>query len=258
MRWCERLRSIWTESNACPPRRLKDISKKTFWLKRWSPNMKNSSKCYKKKILIVVPSLAGGGAERVAIHLANYLDKDSHNIFLVLFEAKNDYINHLSPKVTIRYLNKTNRWDFLKIILRLKDTLRAIKPDAVISFLSYANYVTVLASMFLKKRRFNIIITEHNDLRQYLPKAPFSFLKKRLMKFTYNRADKVVSVSKKIKEILIEELDIMPAKVTTIYNPISLDTIASSVQEEIKHPFLNNNDAQLIVSVGRLVQQKKV
>jgi len=44
----------------------------------------------KKKIVFIIPSLAGGGAERVVVHLINHLDKKKYDILLVLFENKQD------------------------------------------------------------------------------------------------------------------------------------------------------------------------
>ncbi len=51
----------------------------------------NSTKVSKKKLLFIVFSLAGGGAERVVAHLLNHLDKQKYSILLVMFENIQEY-----------------------------------------------------------------------------------------------------------------------------------------------------------------------
>ena len=52
--------------------------------------------------------------------------------------------------------------------------------------------------------------------------------------FIYNRADKIITVSKKIKEDLAQNFGIKEAKLVTIYNPYKVQNISSLSQEDIK------------------------
>jgi len=97
-------------------------------------------------------------------------------------------------------LNKKSRWDFFGLIWKLGKIICNYKPTTVISSLHYTNIVAVLASLCLK-RKFKLIICEHCYHRKYLPDVRLRFLKRRLMEFTYRKADMVVAVSKGIKEI---------------------------------------------------------
>ena len=209
-----------------------------------------------KKLLFVISSLCGGGAERVVIHQINHLNKDKYDIFLVIFENKLDYRKDLVSPVRIVCLYKKSRWDFFKLILQLRGLICDYKPAVVISSLNYTNIVTVLASMFMK-RKFRVILCEQNYPRKYLSEVRLGYLKKWLMKLTYRKADGIVSVSKGIKRVLVEDFNIRSEKIITIYNPISLETVREESQKEIEHPFFKDKNAQVIISAGRLVEQKR-
>ena len=211
----------------------------------------------KMKILFIIPSLVFGGAERVLIHLINSLNKDKYSICLVLFEDIPDYKGELHFSGEIVYLDKKSRWDFLKLILKLRKTMKTYQPDTVLSFLDYTNIITGIASLFLK-RKFKLILCERNYPPAYLPKARLTYLRRWLMKFTYRKADKILTVSKSIARVLEEDFNIKSEKIKTIYNPIMLNKIKDKCQKEIKHPFFEDERAQIIISVGRLTEQKRL
>lgn len=54
----------------------------------------------KKKICFIVPSLGGGGAERVAFHLLNNLNLDNFDLsVVVVYKDKGDYLKDLRKEV---------------------------------------------------------------------------------------------------------------------------------------------------------------
>jgi hypothetical protein len=69
-----------------------------------------------KKILFVIPSLAGGGAERAFVLLLQYLDRSKFAPSLILLEEKNEYRSDIPSDVAIRVLGKRIRYDFFEII----------------------------------------------------------------------------------------------------------------------------------------------
>jgi len=210
----------------------------------------------KKKILFVIPSLVCGGAEKVIVNLINYLDKSRYEILLVLFERKVDYLKDLTPFCRVVFLNKKHRWDFFVLFFKLWKIVADYKPDVILSSLYYANIITVITSLFFKKE-FKLILSEHSYPSKYLAKARCGRLKKCLMRFTYKRADKIVTVSKGIENLLEREFNIDPRKMKAIYNPISIKEIREKSKEEVVHPFFRDSKAQVIIGVGRLTEQKR-
>lgn len=210
----------------------------------------------KKKLLFVVASLGGGGAERAMVNLINYLDKDKYDINIVIFEDKRDYRKDLPSAVKVVCLDKRNRWDFFKLIMRLKKIMRVYEPDIVISLVFYFNIVTVLASL-QSKRKFKLLLCEHSYPRKYLSKTRLGWLKKWLMNLTYPRADLIITVSKGIEKVIKEDFHIQPEKIKTVYNPIPLGDIIGKSQEGAVHPFFSIGDVRIIIGIGRLIELKR-
>ena len=71
----------------------------------------------------------------------------------------------------------------------------------------------------------------------------------------YKRADKIVTVSKKIEVNLANFLKIPQNKLKTIYNPIEVDYIKQKAEEDLgKYEFLKKDP--YLITVGRLTTQK--
>ncbi len=210
----------------------------------------------KKKIMFVISSLVGGGAEHVVVNLINNLDRKKYEILLVIFENKLDLESNLNIPIKIVCLYKKTRWDFLKIIFKLRKTIGDYEPDSIISFLQYTNIVTVLSTLF-QIRNYTLIISERSYPRKYLTTTRLGYLKRWLMSFTYKRADKIITVSKAIKRVLEEDFSIPPEKIKVVYNPVSLEEIIFKSQKAVEHPFFKDGNAQVIISAGRLVKLKR-
>ena len=86
----------------------------------------------KKKICFVIPSLGGGGAERVAFHLLNNLSLDKFDLsVIIVYKNKGDYLKGLRKEVKRIFLEKS------KIRYSIPSLYRALKeenPDIVINF----------------------------------------------------------------------------------------------------------------------------
>jgi glycosyltransferase involved in cell wall biosynthesis len=209
-----------------------------------------------KKLLFVLVSLSGGGAERVMIHIIKSLDKNKYETLLVLLEDIYDYREDLPETVRIICLNKRKRLDFFKLILKLRNIIISYRPDTVMSFDYYVNIISVISNMFLSKKT-KIIISERNYIEEYLYKERFKWIKKYLIEFAYKKADIIISVSKKIKFALEKYFRIDPQKIKTIYNPIDLEAIRISTQENIVLPDFMFSSSPVYISAGRLVEQKR-
>ena len=210
----------------------------------------------KKKLMFVILSLSGGGAERVMLHIINHLDMDKYDIRLVTFEDVRDYQKELSPAVKQIYLNKKSRWDFFKLVFQLRKTIMDYQPDTIISFDYYVNIIAILARS-LTGRSFKLIISERNYPEKNLSEERLRWLKKWLMKTTYRKADIILSVSNSIKDALEKDFKVQPGKTRTVYNPIVVEDITLKSKEEISHPFFRYSSDQVVISSGRLVRQKR-
>ena len=94
------------------------------------------------RIAIFVPSLSGGGAERVMVTLANAFAARGFVVDLVLATAKGPYLSDVSPTVRMVDL-KAGR--VIKALFPLVHYLRRERPVAMLSAMGHANVVALLA-----------------------------------------------------------------------------------------------------------------
>src|SRR3954466_5239817 len=93
-----------------------------------------------KRVCFVLPSLAGGGAERVAVQVLSALDAARWDRWMYLFKREGPYLADLPDSITLKSATRHSR---IGRLLELRRFIRATRPDLVVSFLSY---FTVLAA----------------------------------------------------------------------------------------------------------------
>ena len=107
-----------------------------------------------KKIVIIVHGLSGGGAERVAAHLANYLaGKGNKVLYICAYSTVEEDSHdgyHLDDSVSVRYIpvkSKSGMVRFLKRNIRIMRAARAFSPDYVLSLISYEAVLTAMSGL---------------------------------------------------------------------------------------------------------------
>src|SRR5690625_213840 len=113
-----------------------------------------------KRISLYLPSLRGGGAERVMVTLANGFAEQGHRVDLVLAQKEGPYLSEVSESVRIVDL-KARR--VLTSLPRLVRYLWRARPDAMLSALNHANVVAIWARQ-LARAKTRLVIAEHSTL----------------------------------------------------------------------------------------------
>lgn len=207
----------------------------------------------KKRILFLIPSFAGGGAEKVLLTLLKDLDLTTFEPTVVCLSSRNDYPGKLRDGVKVIFLEKKSRLDFFRITYRLSLIIRQQNPDLLCGFLYYSNIMLILSSA-LSLTKTPIILTEHNHLAITINHSKFRGVKKLLVRILYPLSSKIICVSKGIMVNMIAEYGVKPGKCTVIYNPFSVKDIFLSSLEEISHPDFGHYP--VVISCGRLTTQK--
>ena len=187
------------------------------------------------KILIVCPRLCHGGAERVAVSLANGFVAKGHQVtfFADLFEEQT-YV--LDEKVVVKNLvkcttPKSKKWHSAIFILR--KWLKKERPDAIIGIMSLCSVIARLAAIGLK---IPVIATEH-DSYERPESAPMSLWRK-IYKFHLCKVFKCVTVlAEADKEVVGHRMH----NVVVMPNPLAISSVNTTPQK--------NN---VILAVGRV------
>lgn len=149
-----------------------------------------------KKIFFVLPSMEGGGAERVVSVLSNYFANKEYEVSICLFN-RNLVEYNLDDKVVINTEFIRNNSGISKKISRFKDMRNLLKenPDALfISFFSMYNIYLLLAGTGLKNK---IVVSERLDPRKSIKNSKLLF---KLRDILYSKASKIVFQTKDAKE----------------------------------------------------------
>ncbi|MFQ6862922.1 MAG: glycosyltransferase [Beduini sp.] len=183
------------------------------------------------KICILIGSLRGGGAERMATILANSLKKQNHDVTLINFEKKEDeYL--LESGISRYFLQHTN---IVNDILDLNKYIKQIEADIYISIDIYFN---ILAGFCKRINKIKVIMSERNDPRNVNIRTSIKLLRN----ISYKYADGIVFQTIEARNYFKK---VFTVKSSVIPNPIKKDL-----------PRRNSNCKNVIVAVGRLSKQK--
>lgn len=212
------------------------------------------------KALFFIPSLEGGGAERVMVEILRYINRESIKpVLVLLYPYENSPYREYIPKgLRVIVVQRKSDSSFNKIrqcAAFLKAVFRE-KPHIIVSMLTHSNIMAISAKLLFRKR---VIIGEHNTLSEVTKtkegRRMLWFPTTALVKIFYRFADKIIAVSEGVKTDLVEKFNILPGNVDVIHNPIDLKRISELCNNSIEHVFFREG-VPVIVSVGRLVPQK--
>lgn len=199
-----------------------------------------------KKVIFFLPTLELGGGERVASELSLHLPSSIETAF-VLFQNKVSYPYNgklicLNIPISINFFKKI--YYFFVAILRLKKVIKKEDPDYVISFGTPANIINVLAS--------NKAIVRIDNFMSFAEEG----LYKALIKLFFNRAKKIICVSKTSAKDLADNFKIKENKMGVIYNPLNIDEIKKLASEPLDSMHLEIFSKPTIINIGRITRQK--
>jgi glycosyltransferase involved in cell wall biosynthesis len=205
-----------------------------------------------RNILLFVSSMNSGGAERVAANLVNAWAARGDAVTLVVtYSGRGGCFYPLSDTVRLIYLadlaGRTGRgvWDYCVRYWALRQLIRRLQPEVVVSFLTHVNVASILASLGLGCR---VIVCE----RIYPPMLQVGMLWTFLRRITYPWAFRVVMLSREGLAWL--EARVPDAKGVVIPNPVPFPLpMAEPVlaAQQVIAP-----ERQLLLAVGRLDAQK--
>lgn len=192
-------------------------------------------------ITIFIGSISGGGAERVACNLANYIvEKNEKVCLLTMSETQNSYglQKDISNVVLLRESERKNKFiDNFKRYVRLREYIKHNSTNRYIVFLPVT---TCLLLHFANSIKGEIIASERNDPKRY------SKIQQKLLQHYAKRADKWVFQTEEASEWygnLTKEKILIP-------NAINPEFV-----QNVKR--INNlKREKIILAAGRLNKQK--
>lgn len=206
------------------------------------------------RLIFFAPKLCTGGAQQVAILLANALVALGHEVHIAAASVEGELVSRLDPQCQLNDLQASKP---IQARRQLANLVNNIAPDAVICFGIYTGIAAALSHHMWKHQPILMIRNENNlpsDWRQ--GSLHNRFIGPLLSRWAARRAH-VVAVSHSLARATATYLRIPPARVTTILNPVIDDTKAlGSNSIDVLHPWLKDHSVPAFVAMGRLEYQK--
>lgn len=202
-------------------------------------------------IIIFIPTLNDGGAEKVAVSLSNSLASKGKKIILLTLKRNNKINHNISEKVEIIELNASRLlfcfFEFIKILI-------SKRPKYLVSFL-YASCIVSAICKILSFSNVKIIFSIHNNYDK--SKTGFkSYIILYLFKFFLKFSFRIITVSKGLKKQIQNKFNIPEKKILYIYNPILKNSLNfESLKIDKSSKLFKKNNINILV-LGRLTRQK--
>lgn len=209
------------------------------------------------KLLMLITSLAGGGAERVASELSLNLNPNIDRQIVILTDSVSYPSNKPPLSLGIKFrkpLVLSIPYSFLKGVFEYKKILRKYKPEYSLSFLTLDNFINIISNYGNKNTK--TIISVHIALSMKFKNSLQDRIAKLVVKYLYNQADLIIAVSNGVREELISDFNIKPEKINVLYNSVDINKIQKLSEESVDDESWFNEDIPLIINVGRLAIQK--
>lgn len=219
-----------------------------------------SDKKSQPKVLIIIPNLGRGGAQKVFHQQLDFLSKEFDVTACVFnwegafdFDHKDNIIS-LDVSGGKNVIQKIKNF-FLRVI-RLKRIKKRLNIAVSISHLEGADYINLLS----KKSEKVICWIHGSKFHDANINGWIGFIRKKfLMPYLYSRADRIITVSKGISEELSYTIPALKNRIETIYNGFDMEDILSLSYEPIDQAFQSLFEhKKVIITHCRLSRQKNL
>jgi glycosyltransferase involved in cell wall biosynthesis len=211
----------------------------------------------RRKVMFLIPTLLGGGSERVIVNLLRHLDRARFQCTLVVVDMHDAaYRADIPADVELVDL------DYRRVRYAVPGIIQMIwlrRPDVVLSTLGHMNLALGLVRAILPWRtrfiaRETIVVSEL--LRSKLLGRVLAFAYRVL----YRSFDAVVCQSRDMRNDLVDNMRLPAGKIFLIHNPVDVERVrmlasaheaADNAMREVTGPGVVS-----LVAAGRLVHQK--
>lgn len=206
------------------------------------------------RVAIFTANMDGGGAERAMAKLAAGIADRGFDVDLVLSDASGHYLEEIPPEVRIVNLHASRVLASLPGLVRY---LRRERPAAMLTSMNYVNVVGIWARA-LARVDTRLVVNEQNALSleaAHSPRRRHRMLPRLIGRF-YPWADRIVSVARGTADDLSRTAGLPRERIDVVHNPIVTPELKQLADAPLDHPWFRPGEPPVVVSVGRLAEQK--
>ncbi len=201
------------------------------------------------KVLLLIPHLGGGGAERIAVLLARGLSPRKYEVHLCLITSNGSSQEDLPSDVALHCLGAARVRNSTFGLLRL---IHDLKPDLILSGMPHLNFLVLLLRPLFPWNTKVLVrqtSTPCADFKSghWLDKTAF------LYRLLYPRADRIICQTRIMAQSLGQLAGLSKTQFCVLPNPIDVEAI-EACQSEIGNQWLGTGPN--LLAVGRLSHEK--
>jgi glycosyltransferase involved in cell wall biosynthesis len=200
-------------------------------------------------VLLLIPHLGGGGAERVTALLARGLSSEKYSLHLGLITQKVTGQEPLPPWVAVHGLaaHRVRGAGF-----RLLRLVRHVKPDLILSGMAHLSFLVLLLRPFFPKKT-RVIVRQNGTVSAALQSGKLPVYTNLLYRLLYPFADRIVCQTAAMATDLAQHLRAKDTKLRVLPNPVDIDTIRTFMSASLN---LWVGPGPHFLAVGRLAHEK--
>jgi len=200
------------------------------------------------KILLLIPHLGGGGAERVAALLARGLPAEKYELHLGLITQAHTS-EALPNSVNLHALGAPRVRAGAFRLLRL---VHCLKPKLILSGMAHLNFLVLLLRPFFP-RRTRVLVRQNSTVSASLAFDGLPRYTRPLYRLLYRRADRVICQTQSMAADLAQELGVPENRLVVLPNPVDVEEIRASIGQ---NPASQISPGPHLLAVGRLAPEK--
>lgn len=201
------------------------------------------------KVLLLIPHLGGGGAERVIALLAGELSPHKYELHLGLVTQANADAGAMPAWIQIHALEarrvRSGAFRLLKLIW-------GIKPNIILSGMAHLNFLVLLLRPLIP-RETRVLVRQNGTASAALAIGDLPGYTPQLYRLLYRRADQVICQTRAMADDLAKEFGIGDERLAVLANPVDVDEIRDVVG---KGPIPWSGPGPHLLAVGRLARVK--
>ena len=204
---------------------------------------------HRLKVLLLIPHLGGGGAERVTAHLARNLSSTKYELHLGLI-TQADAGPEVFPRcVNLHALGRSRVRAAAIPLLRL---IRLLQPDVILSGMAHLNFLVLMMRPFLR-RNTCVLVRQNASISASLAFAELPIGTRILYRLFYPRADRVICQTPAMAAELAAQLGIPTLRLAVLPNPVQVEMLRTSREDA---PTQWSGAGPHLLAVGRLSREK--
>ncbi len=202
----------------------------------------------KVRVVFILPSFAGGGAQKVLLNFAAKLDRERFSPVVLVFEASGPWQLLVPENLPVISLDRPRLRSALFSLVR---TLRQDPPDIIVSTMAYVNIGMLLVKPFLGGD-VRLLVREANTPRRHARHRLGRIAYWLAYRLLYRGADRVLCPATYMADELTDDYGVSGERIVILPNPVDETALRAAAVPPRRAP----GGGRRFIAVGRLTEQK--